>query len=258
MRFFVPLQAETIGGKMFVKSRALVLHTFKYNDAASVSVLFTEEKGPVSFLVRVPKTRRGSGRHKLFRQLNVLEIEWEPHESRSLQHVRNVCAIYTYAAIPFDPDKMAISMFIGDFLYHSLKGEHAGRPLFEYLFSSLQWLDAASSSFANFHLVFLIRLSRFLGFLPNVSDYVPHSSFDLLNSCFTLSPTVHSHLLGEAEAAGIPLLLRMNYDTMHLFHFSREERNRLLDVINEYYRLHIPDFPKLKSLEVLRQLYEKP
>ena len=256
MRFFVPLQGETIGGKMFVKSRALVLHTFKYNDAASVAVIFTEEKGLVSFLVRVPKSRRGSGRHKLFRQLNVVEIEWEPHESRSLQHVRNVCAICPYVSIPFEPDKMAVAMFIADFLYHSLKGEQSGRPLFEYLFSSLQWLDSACTSIANFHLVFLIRLSRFLGFYPNVDGYAPHSFFDLLNSCFTLSPSVHPYLLGEAEAAAIPLLLRMNYDTMHLFRFTRAERNRLLDILNEYYRLHIPDFPKLKSLEVLRQLYE--
>ena len=147
-------------------------------------------------------------------------------------------------------------MFIGEFLYHSLKGEQAGRPLFEYLFSSLQWLDAACTSFANFHLVFLMRLSRFFGFFPNVCNYVPHCYFDLLNGCFTVMPPTHPHLLNEAEAAVLPVLLRMNFETMHLFRFTRAERNRILDVLNEYYCLHIPDFPKLKSLDVLRQIYE--
>ena len=51
------------------------------------------------------------------------------------------------------------------------------------------------------------------------------------------------------------LMLRMNYPTMHLFPMSREQRNRLLDVIVSYYRLHIPSFPEMKSLEVLRNLY---
>ena len=41
----------------------------------------------------------------------------------------------------------------------------------------------------------------------------------------------------------------MNYETMHLFAMSRMERARCLTIMNEYYRLHLPDFPVLKSLE---------
>ena len=49
--------------------------------------------------------------------------------------------------------------------------------------------------------------------------------------------------------------MRMNYDTMHLFEMSRAERNRCVEIILSYYRLHLPGFPELKSLEVLRELY---
>ena len=51
-------------------------------------------------------------------------------------------------------------------------------------------------------------------------------------------------------------LLRMNYDTIHLFAMSRGERNRCLAIINDYYRLHLPDFPILKILDVLRELFD--
>jgi DNA repair protein RecO (recombination protein O) len=58
------------------------------------------------------------------------------------------------------------------------------------------------------------------------------------------------------EASRIRLLLRMNYETMHLFAMSRAERSRCLMVINDYYRLHIPDFPILKSIDVLKELFD--
>lgn len=35
---------------------------------------------------------------------------------------------------------------------------------------------------------------------------------------------------------------------------NRLERTRCLNIMNEYYRLHLPDFPVLKSLEVLKEL----
>ena len=43
-------------------------------------------------------------------------------------------------------------------------------------------------------------------------------------------------------------MMRMDYSTMHLFKMSHEERNRLLEVSLTYYRLHLPDFPEMKSV----------
>lgn len=50
--------------------------------------------------------------------------------------------------------------------------------------------------------------------------------------------------------------MRMNYETMHLFAMSRVERNRCLLIIIDYYRLHLPEFPPLKSLDVLKELFD--
>lgn len=241
---------------MLIKSRALVLRTLKHNDTASVAVLFTEVSGMVSFLVRLPKGHKAGSRSKLFQPLAILEIEWDQRDKESLQHPVHVRNYYPYATLPLQPYKTTIALFISEYLYYSLRDEQNGQPLFDYLFSSLQWLDLTKRSVANFHLVFLLRLSRFLGFYPNAEDYCPNDLFDLENSCFTHITPDHSYYLSADEAAHLPLLLRMNFDTMHLFQFNRTQRNRLLDIINEYYRLHIPNFPQLKSLEVLREVFE--
>jgi DNA repair protein RecO (recombination protein O) len=127
----------------------------------------------------------------------------------------------------------------------------------------MQWLDAASTGYANFHLTFLMRMSRFLGFYPNLSlTPIPSQNgeegtiyFDLREGRFcSLAPT-HSDFLQPDEARLIHLLMRMDFPTMHLFQLSRHERNRITEVLLQYYQLHIPQFPALKSLSVLQELW---
>ena len=146
-------------------------------------------------------------------------------------------------------------MFLSEFLFRALKEEGRDEALFSYLAGSIMWLDACEKSFSNFHLVFLIRLSRFLGLYPNTEDYAEGAYFDLMNACFTIEKPFHGMFLHPGESARIVNLMRMKYDNMHLFAMNRMERNRCLDIINEYYRLHLPDFPELKSLSVLQELF---
>ena len=162
---------------------------------------------------------------------------------------------HPYSSLPFDIDKLTVGMFLAEFLYHSLYGEQANEPMFEYIADSLMWFDGAPSPVSNFHLVFMMRLTRFLGFYPNIDDYSQGCVFDLRSGDFSTSVPPHRDYLAPGESSLMSLMLRMNYPTMHLFRMSREQRNRLLDVIVSYYRLHIPSFPEMKSLEVLRNLY---
>ena len=109
----------------------------------------------------------------------------------------------------------------------ALREEAENRPLFAYLQHSIVWLDECGSGFANFHLVFLMRLSRFLGLYPNLEDYHSGDCFDLQNACFTpLRPQLHSDFIGPEEASRLTMLMRMNYETMHLFDMNRTERAR--------------------------------
>ena len=77
----------------------------------------------------------------------------------------------------------------------------------------------------------------------------------MANACFVPSRPLHHACLEPREAALIPLFMRMNYDSMRFFAMNRLERERYLEVLNEYYRLHIPEFPALKSPEVLKEVF---
>jgi DNA repair protein RecO (recombination protein O) len=193
---------------------------------------------------------------QFFQPLTILEIETDVRPKLQLQKLADVRLLHPFSTIPFDPHKLSIALFIAEFLYYALRSEQQNVLLFDYVTDSIQWLDGQDSRFANFHLVFLMRLSRFLGFYPNLDDYSAGDYFDLRESIFLSAPPVHRDFLYPQEAEKVQLMMRMDFATMHLFQMSHTERNRLLEVALSYYRLHIPDFPELKSLSVLQELYE--
>ena len=240
---------------MYQKSRCIVLHSFKYNDDSLIVHTLTESEGYVTFMVKISHARRAAVKYTLFQPLSLLEMEWEQRRPDSICKPKSAQVSIPLVSIPFDPYKSAIAMFLAEFLGYALRAEPASSNLFEYLYRSVEWLDTCEQGTANFHLVFLLRLTRFLGFFPDISEAKPGCYFDLENCVFTVNRPLSSQFLQPDDAARLPVLLRMRYENMRFFKFSGVERNRFLSVINDYYRLHIPNFLELKSLPVLRDLF---
>lgn len=240
---------------MLQKTVGIVLHSLKYNDTSNIVDIYTQHTGRASFLVKIPRSRKSTVKSVLFQPLAMVEFEADYRPNTNLYPVKEAKSWYPFYTLPYDPYKSAIAMFLAEFFYRALREEAENRPLFAYLEHSIRWLDGCEHGFANFHLVFLMRFSRFLGLYPNTEDYDEGCFFDLLNACFTPIQPSHGAFLKPDEASRINILMRMNYETMHLFAMSRAERNRCLTIINDYYRLHLPDFPLLKSLDVLKELF---
>ena len=241
---------------MQTKTEAIVLHAIKYGETRMIVDVFTKSQGRLSLIVSIPKSPRARIRKQLFQPLTLLETEIDLRPKAQLQKLKDVRLAVPFVSIPFDPHKLAITMFVSEFLYHALRSEQRNEPLFDYIASSVEWLDGQTTSFANFHLVFLMRLRRLLGFYPNLDDYETGDYFDLRESTFCALPPKHHDFLKPEEAGKMQLMMRMDYATMHIYRLSHLDRDRLLEVAVTYYRLHLPSFPELKSLAVLRELYE--
>lgn len=240
---------------MLSKSEAIVLHSIKYGESKIIVDIFTRQQGRMAFVVNLPRTPRSKIKKQYFQPLTLLNIEYDVRPQAQLQKLSDVSLLTPLTSIQCEPSKLSIALFMAEFLYHALKGEQQNESLFDYLLSSILWLDGRKEQYANFHLVCLMRMTRFLGFFPNLEDYKEGDYFDLRASVFCSNPPLHHDLLLPLEAAQMLNIMRMDYATMHLFHMSHEERNRCLDFILTYYRLHLPDFPELRSWNVLRELY---
>lgn len=250
---------------MLVKSEAIVLHSFKYGETRLIVDMFTRKAGRLSFIVSIPKTQKGRMKKQYFQPMTLLEVECDIRQRVQLQKLKDVHLLTAYTSIPFSAEKLAISLFTAEFLYHALRSEQQNEILFTYIADSMQWLDIAPTHYANFHLTFLMRMSRFLGFYPNLEERGERRDegdrdseallFDLREGRFCREAPMHRDFLQPDEARLIHLLMRMDFATMHLFQLSHHDRGRITDVLLHYYRLHIPQFPELKSLSVLQQLW---
>lgn len=237
------------------KTCGVVLRSLKYGDHSIIVDIFTETRGTLSFMVRVPKTRRSFMRGGMFRPMTILDLNFDYRQKVSLQRIGEVRIHYPYQSIPYHPYKSAMALFLAEFLPRVLKHEQQQPSLFAYIIHSLQWLDMAERGFTNFHLVFVTRLTRFLGFYPNVENYRRGDFFDMVAAAFVSCQPFHAAFLGPDEAALVPLFLRMNYDSMRFFRLNRQQRERYVEIVNMYYRVHIPEFPELKSLDVLKEVF---
>ena len=238
---------------MLIKTRAIVLRNIKYGEQKIIVDLLTETEGRVSVVTRIPQTQRGKLKKQYFQPMTLLEVDVDIRGRADLQHLRDVRLSHPYSDIPFNPFKLSITLFLAEFVYYSTRIEQQNSPLFAYIENSLLWLDACPANYSNFHLVFMIRLTLFLGFFPNIETYHVGSCFDLRSGCFSMEIPAHADFIRSDEAEQMINLMRLNYSTMHLFRMTRQQRSRCVDVILAYYRLHVPDFPDMKTLEVLRQ-----
>ena len=210
------------------------MHTLRYADQKIIVTIFTESRGSVSFMVRVSRSHRSAIQNVLLSPLSLLEIDMDYQETQRLQRLVDARVEEPYQSLPYHPMKQTIALFLGEFLYYALREEQTNPELYAYLVNSLLWLDNRTEGFANFPLTFLIRLSRFLGIWPDTEE------------------AQRTLLQGEEQL--VPLILRMDFATMHLFRFSRDQRARLMQVLNDYYRLHVPHFPELRSMAILREV----
>jgi len=240
---------------MLHKTRGIVLHSFTYNDKYAITQIYTEEFGKVSYLTAQSKGKRTRVPKSLFHALSVLDLEVEHKNLRDIQRIKEAKVYLPLSSILFDPVKSTVGIFLAEFISRVTKDVQANKNLFDFICQSIRIFDLAENGVANFHLVFMIRLSIFLGFYPQAERYMPDMFFDMQNGEFVRTKPFHPHFLNPGDSRVFLLLLRMNYENMHTFSFSGKQRTDIINRILEYYKLHLSDFPEMKSLEVLRDFF---
>lgn len=234
----------------------IVLRTLKYSDSLMIADIFTATRGRLSFLVPVTRSKSSKVRSVLFQPLAMLTFKANYRPGRGLTRVGEVLPYVMYSSIPYEPCKSAVALYLSEFLTRALHEESDNGSLFTFLEYSLRWFDEVQEGYANFHLVFLMRLTRFLGISPNLEDAARNHYFDLAAGCFSAVQPLHGNFIPAAQAVELFSLLFSDYEEAVLFTMNRQRRGEILDFLQRYYRLHIPDFPELKSAEVLKELFD--
>ena len=240
---------------MYEKYKGIVLNTIRYSDKHNIVHVYTDGRGLMSFAVPLGKTPASRMRNAMLMPLSLIDLEAGVRAGREVAVLKEVRRNYPLATLYSDPVKNAISLFISELLAHVIQEPEGNDPLFRYIEQSVQLLEQMPDGIANFHICFLYHLGAHLGIQPNVESYRKGYWFDMTDGVF-VPAVVQGHMhLQPREAQVIHLLSRMTFSNMAVFRFNREERNRMLDVIISYYRLHNAAIGTLRSPDILKQLF---
>ncbi len=239
---------------MLSKTSAIVLHATPYSDVASILAVYTLEYGRSSYFVRNSKKKKSPVKSAFLQPLSLVEMDVIHQQGKTIHQIRDMHTAHPLVHLSSHPLKNAIALFVAELLYKTLRIEESQPLLYSFLENSILQLDLCEEGLANFHLVFMVKLSRYLGFEASANED-DCKYFDLQNGVFCASRPL-SHYLQQETCADFSKLLGLNYSNSQELVLNRARRVELLEALIEFYRLHIPDFKGLQSLSVLQSLFD--
>lgn len=239
---------------MLHKTRGIVFKTTNYSESSVVVQVFTEKFGLQSYLINGVKKPKAKIQMNMLQPLHLLDMVVYYKPSGNIQRVAELRQQPVFLTIPYDIVKSSLVLFLNEVLYKAIKQQTADDILFEFLYHAIEILDRMEEGAANFHLYFLLRLTRFLGFYPDMTHAETASYFDLTNGNFSKQIPPHASLVEQPYTRIWLDLLKSNFDNLHLLHISSTDRRVILAKILEYYRLHIEGLGQIKSHLVLEEV----
>jgi len=240
---------------MLEKTEGVVLHTIKHSDSGIISHVFTKKHGRMSFIVKGLGSKKGTTRRAYFQPLQVLNIEFYHRENRDLQIIREASPLFNYVNLHDDIRKYSMIMFLGEVLYKALRPAGADEYLYRYLVDSFEYLDRDDSLTPNFHIGFIIGLSRYLGIAPsnNYSGKQPY--FDMQNGLYTSDPPLHGFYMDREYSSLLNRFLNTSISASHSILLSGKTRQEFLNNMLGFYSLHLPGFKNIQSLRVYSEIF---
>ncbi len=237
------------------KTRAIVLQSIKYGDSSLVVKMLTEELGIQSYMVKGVFGKKSKMKAALFQNMTLLEIVADT-SSNSLGFIREISLSHYYQSIATDIKKSTIIIFVSELLSKAISESESDTELFNFIYDSMLWLDEATSDYANFPIAFALRLSRYLGFFPNINTYTDGSCFDLLDGNFKMTQNDIHQIDEEISRHFYELCKASMKSHQQNLAINNNIRRKLLDAIVTYYKFHADNVKDIKSYEILRTLLD--
>ncbi len=239
---------------MTVKTEAIVLSAIKYGDSDLIVKCYTSHGLKTYLLKRILGSSKSRKlKPSYFQPLMQLELVAKHNDKGQLNYIKEAHISKAHHSVHSDILKQTLAIFISEILIQSLYEEEANESLFLFLDKSINWLDK-HKEVANFHLAFLIRLTQHLGFYPDQTNR-DFDFFDLSEGVFSNARPSRDYI-SDQKLTIFSRLLGINFDDLKTVRFTSQERYEALEILIQYFELHLPLFRKPKSLTILKTVFE--
>lgn len=239
---------------MLVSTEAIALSTIKYSESSIIFKCYTLSYGIKTYMIRGVRSKKNkSNSIALFQPLTILEINANHKNNFGIENINSAKILIPYKSIPFDILKNSLVLFLSEILSKCIIEEEQNKQMYNYIKSSLLWLDSASE-YVNFHIQFLSKLLKYLGISP---------SFEKINKLYGYSNDVPKRVndlkekVEEQLKNDFDFLLGTNFDANieHIINYNK--RKKILEFLMAYMQLHIEGFKRPNSLNIMYELFKK-
>lgn len=239
---------------MLHKTRGLVFQSIDYGESSVVVKIYTEVFGIQSYLINSVRKKHARFSPTFFQPLTPLDLVVYHKERPGLQRISDARANPPLQTIPFDVFKSSIIFFLDEILGKCIREEEGNTALFDFIFQSVLHLDASTSAEKDFHLIFLIQLSKYLGFFPTDNFGENRQVFNLKDGYFQETNPPHPHFIPMPLSGYFSELIREGGQFSRVLTIA--DRRKLIEYILEFYSLHMEGFTNIKSHKILEQVWE--
>ncbi len=240
---------------MLHKTRGIVLKNTNYSENSVIVQIFTEKFGIQSYLINGVKKPKAKIKNNILQPLHLLEMVVYHKQASNLQRVAEAGQLPLLQTIPYDITKSSIALFLNEVVYKCIRHQGPDEALFEFIFRSIELLDSLQKNLNIFHLHFLLRLTQYLGFYPELINR-NYPFFDLKEGCFVNSIPAHRLFLQTPDTSYFLELLTSNYTEALKTPLQGFEKKYLLERILEYYQLHVDGFGEIRSHRILEEVLQ--
>jgi DNA repair protein RecO (recombination protein O) len=220
---------------MLHKTRGIVFRFTKYGETSIIVNIFTELFGLQGYIVNGVRSKSNKSRIALYQPLTLLDLVVYHRTNANLNRIKEVKCLLPYQSITSDVKKSSIAIFINEVLNKTVKEESHAHEVFEFLLQAVSALDEMKENYESFHLLFLLKLSRYLGF-----------------GAHDINEVLGIRVADKEIEALLKKMITANYrDPINI---SNEQRRILLELILKFYADHIDTFGELRSLQILKEV----
>ena len=219
---------------MLHKTRGVVFRFTKYGESSIIVNIFTEMFGLQSYIVNGVRSRTTKSRIALYQPLTLLDLVVYHRENANINRIKEVKCLYPYQSIHLDNKKSGVALFINEIINKTIKEESHAEEICGFMINSFVTLDQMEGQVENFHLRFLLKLSRHLGF-----------------GAYKTSEILGPRIIDFSTEQLLADLIESDYSDV--LAITNSQRRELLDVLLHFYSDHVT-LGEIRSVQVLREV----
>ena len=233
---------------MKYKSRAIALSYIKHGESSIIAKIFTEEKGLQSFIIKGVRNKKSKKKLGLFQALQLSNINATFLPKKNLQYLIDISLLNSQTQEGINIKKNFISLFIAEATSKILHENEVDTPLFQFLWDLKTTLASSNEIDPNFPIIFMIDLSKYMGFYP-LNKKETNIYFNLELGEFTNSPEQLNYYINEENSHYFKALLKKQKITI-----PYKNRNQLLLDLIDYYKLQHHELKNMTSHLIIESL----